>query len=157
MTIYTVTLGKKSEGEKKILQVDWERLPAIAKEKIIAYGVQRTFNDACGGAEHTIEDKVSIVEEMIADYYAGEIGRKRAEAVPTELAVQRQLVRAAVKVRLGGKHPTWKDFLGLSDADQVAKLDAWAAKFPAEELAKEVAAEIARRAAKPKLKMTGDF
>ena len=153
--IYSVTLGKRA-GETKVLPVDWERLPAEAQAKIIAYGVQRTFNDAVGGGDLSIDDKVKIASGMIADYYQGKIGRKRAEGVSDEVAIGRQLVRAALKDKLGGKSPEWKAFIGLSEDAQNAKLDALAAKH-GEKLAAQVAKEIARRAAKPKLDLDMDF
>lgn len=153
--IYTVTLGKRA-GETKVLPVDWDRLPTEAQAKIIAYGVQRTFNDAVGGGDLALVDKVKIATGMIEEYYQGKIGRKRAEGVSDEVAIGRQLVRAALKDKLGGKSAGWKAFIGLSDAEQNTQLDALAAKY-GEKLAKEIAKEIARRAQKPKLELDMDF
>lgn len=148
---YTITIGKR-EGEKRSFVLNWDKLPQVAQEKIIAYGVQRTFNDAAGGSDNTLADKVAIVEALMERFYAGDIGRARAAGVSEEVAIARQLIRAALKQAWGGKSPEWKAFTGLSDAEQEAKLDAQAEKNRAK-LAPLVAAEIKRRAAKPKLEL----
>ncbi len=46
MTIYTTTIAKE-----RSFDIDFSALPKNAQEKIIAYGVQRIFNDMVGGAE----------------------------------------------------------------------------------------------------------
>lgn len=121
--MYNVTLGKR-DGDTRVIAVDWSKLPEAAREKIIAYGVQRTFNDAVGGSDLTIDDKVKAVEKMLEAYYAGDIGRKRAEGVSAETAIARSLIRAAIKAKYGAKSPQWAAFTGLSDDAQAAKLDA---------------------------------
>lgn len=121
MTTYTTTIAKQVSRE-----IDWTKLPANAQDKIIAYGVQRIFNDMIGGNERfpTLKDKVAHVDAQIARFMAGDIGRMRTESVPTETAIARQLVRKALKDQLGAKSEKWSTFTGLSDDDQVAKLDA---------------------------------
>lgn len=162
MTIYTVTLGRRA-GEPVTTPVDWARLPDAAKEKIIAYGVQRTFNDMVGGKKFpTIESKSAHVTEAIARYYAGDIGRAAVAGVSIEQAIGRQLVRAALKAKHGAKSPAWAKFTGLSDAEQEAKLDELLEKNR-EAFADDIATEMKRRAelaakrAKQAAKMDLDF
>ena len=146
MTVYTVTLGRRA-GEPVTMPVDWEKLGDAAKEKIIAYGVQRTFNDMVGGEKFpTIEAKTAHVTEAIARYYAGEIGRVASAGVSTEQAIGRKLVRQAIKAKYGATSPAWKAFTGLTDDDQVAKLDAMLEKNRAA-FEPEIKEEMARMAA----------
>lgn len=142
MTIYTTTIAKT-----ETLPVDWNKLPEAAKEKIIAYGVQRIFNDMVGGAERfpTVEKKVAHVKEQIERFYAGDIGRKAASGVSTETAIARAEARRLVKAKLGAKSPEWAAFTGLEDEEQNAKLDAVVAKNEAH-FAAFVKAEMKARA-----------
>jgi hypothetical protein len=155
MTIYTTTIAKT-----ETLPVDWEKLPEAAREKIIAYGVQRIFNDMVGGAERfpTVEKKVAHVKEQIERFYAGDIGRKASAGVSTETAIARQEARRLVKAKLGAKSPEWAAFTGLEDDEQNAKLDAVVAKNQAH-FDKFVAAEIAARkkAAEMRAKAGGEL
>jgi hypothetical protein len=142
MTVYTTTIAKT-----ETLPVDWAKLPEAAREKVIAYGVQRIFNDMVGGAERfpTVEKKVAHVREQIERFYAGDIGRKAASGVSTETAIARQEARRLVKAKLGAKSPEWAAFTGLGDEEQNAKLDAVVAKNE-EHFKKFVAAEMKARA-----------
>lgn len=151
MTIYTTTIAKTETRS-----IDWEKLPMNAKEKIIAYGVQRIFNDMVGGSERfpTIEDKMAHVDAQIARFMAGDIGRAQSASVPTATVIARQLVRAALKAQLGAKSPQWAKFTGLDDDAQAAKLDEVFEKNKAK-FQPEVDAELKRReaAAKSKAKL----
>lgn len=142
MAIYTTTIAKT-----ETLPVDWEKLPMQAKEKIIAYGVQRIFNDMVGGAERfpTVEKKVAHVKEQIERFYKGEIGRASGGGVSTEVSIGRSLVRAALKLKYGAKSETWAKFTGLGDEEQNAKLDEVFEKNR-EAFAEEVKKEMKRRA-----------
>ena len=146
MTIYTVTIGRRS-GETKTFPVDWTKLPEAAKEKIIAYGVQRTFNDMVGGSDSTVEEKGKEIVEAIERYYAGDIGRKAAEGVAPEVAIARSLVKAALKAHWGAKSKEWAEFTGLDDDAQAAKLDTVYAKNE-EKFKPDVEAELERRRAR---------
>lgn len=143
MTIYTTTIAKT-----KTLPVDWEKLPQAAREKIIAYGVQRIFNDMVGGSERfpTVEDKVAHVTDAIERFYKGEIGRGGGVGVSPEVAIARQLLRAALKESLGAKSEKWAKFTGLEDAAQAAKLDELYERNKAK-FAPEVEKELKRREA----------
>lgn len=145
---YVTTIAKSHS-----IEVDWAKLPEAAQQKIIAYGVQRIFNDMVGGSERfpTIEDKVKHVEAQIARFYAGDISRAHSAAVPTETAIARQLVRAALKAQLGAKSPQWAKFTGLDDDAQAAKLDEVFEKNKAK-FEPEVQAELKRREAAAKAK-----
>lgn len=151
MTKYSTTIAKTHTVE-----VDWNKLPANAQEKIIAYGVQRIFNDMVGGSERfpTVDDKLAHVKTQLERFYAGDIGRAQSAGVPTETVIARQLVRAALKAQLGAKSEKWAAFTGLSDDAQAEKLDAVFEKNR-ERFEPEVKAELKRRAeaAKSKAKL----
>lgn len=142
MTIYNTTIAKTHT-----LAVDWAKLPANAQEKIIAYGVQRIFNDMVGGSERfpTVEDKVKHVEAQIARFMAGDIGRAASASVSNETAIGRSLIKAGLKAKYGAKSPEWAAFTGLSDVEQEAKLDALLEKNKAK-LQPQIDAEVKRRA-----------
>jgi hypothetical protein len=150
---YSTTIAKTIS-----IEVPFEAMPKAVQEKIIAYGCQRIFNDMVGGSERfpTTEDKVAHVKAQIARFLAGDIGRQASAGVPTETAIARQLVRAALKAQLGGKSEKWAIFTGLDDAKQAEKLDAL---FEAnkELFAPQVEAEIEarRKAAAAKSKLAG--
>lgn len=142
MTVYNTTIAKT-----RTLAVDWAKLPANAQDKIIAYGVQRIFNDMVGGSERfpTIEDKVKHVEAQIARFMAGDIGRAASASVSNETAIGRSLIKAGLKAKYGAKSPEWAAFTGLSDDEQDAKLDALLEKNRAK-LQPQIDAEVKRRA-----------
>lgn len=142
MTIYTTTIAKEA-----VINVDWAKLPANAQEKIIAYGVQRVFNDMVGGKERfpTVKEKVAHVEHMLARFYAGDIGRAASAGVSNETAIGRAIVRQSLKAKYGAKSPEWAKFTGLSDDDQNAKLDTLLEKNRAK-LQPAIDAEVKRRA-----------
>lgn len=142
MTVYHTTIAKTHT-----LAVDFEKLPANAQDKIIAYGVQRIFNDMVGGSERfpTVEDKVKHVEAQIARFMAGDIGRAAASGVPQDVAIGRSLIKAGLKAKYGAKSPEWAAFTGLSDEEQEAKLDVLLEKNRAK-LQPQIDAEVKRRA-----------
>jgi len=142
MTVYHTTIAKVAT-----LPVDWEKLPMNAKEKIIAYGVQRIFNDMIGGSERfpTVEDKVKHVKAQIKRFMEGDIGRAASASVPQDVAIGRSLIKAGLKAKYGAKSPEWAAFTGLSDDEQEAKLDALLEKNRAK-LQSQIDAEVKRRA-----------
>lgn len=142
MAVYNTTIAKTHT-----LAVDWAKLPANAQEKIIAYGVQRIFNDMVGGSERfpTIEDKVAHVTAQIARFMAGDIGRQAGVGVSNETAIGRSLIKAGLKAKYGAKSPEWATFTGLEDSEQDAKLDALLDKNRAK-LQPQIDAEVKRRA-----------
>lgn len=95
---YAVTLGKKA-GTPTSVPVPVAGMPEAAIVKMFAYGVQRTFNDANGGSDTSLDEKVAGVKEMIADFLEGKVARSRAsgEAVDPLVAEIRVLLRSDYK------------------------------------------------------------
>ena len=93
---YEVTIGKRS-GETRTFRVNLADFPANAIEKIIAYGVQRTFNDKVGGSDSTLEEKAKAVQLLIARWKRGDIGRAPAQAVDPVTAEARKLIAARLR------------------------------------------------------------
>ena len=144
MAIYQTTIGKT-----RSFDVDFAALPAVSQEKIIAYGVQRIFNDMVGGSERfpTLDDKCAHVEATIARFMAGDVGRAAKEGVSVETGIARAEARRLLKLKMGAKSAEWATFTGLPDDEQVAHLDTVVEKNKAH-FDKFVAAEMkARKAA----------
>src|SRR5690554_2224127 len=93
---YEVTIGKRS-GETRTFRVNLSEFPAHAIEKIVAYGVQRTFNDKVGGSDTTLEEKAKAVQLLIARWKRGDIGRAPAESADPITAEARKLVGARLR------------------------------------------------------------
>lgn len=66
---------KVRDPNGKTFNVRLGDFPANAIEKMLRYGVQRTFNDKIGGEDTTTEDKVANAEALIEKFKKGEIGR----------------------------------------------------------------------------------
>lgn len=118
--VYTTTIAKT-----KTFEIDITKMPVEAVEKFIAYGVQRVFNDAVGGADKDAKTKVELAEKMIADYAKGEIGRQSTGGVDPLVkmcrTIAREQLRAAYAKRADLKY---SDFTALTADEQNAKLDA---------------------------------
>lgn len=130
---FSVTLGKR-DGNPTTVAIPVGEFPANALMAMFAYGVQRKFNDAVGGSDKTVDDKVNAVNAMIADYREGKVARARAtgESVDPILAEVRMLLRPDVKAAYVATHDTgaWKalseeeinKMLDLAYADQSAEV-----------------------------------
>lgn len=117
-TVFTTTIAKQ-----KTFEVDVTKLPANALEKIIAYGVQRTFNDAVGGSDKTPETKIEMVEKLIADYMKGEIGRQPGQSVDPLTKEMRSIARAEYRKALTNAGKKYSEFTSKPADEQNAKLD----------------------------------
>lgn len=150
---YAVTLGKR-EGNPTVIDLPLADMPVNAWLKIVRYGAQRTFNDAVGGADTVLADKVAAVNAMVADYVKGDVGRKVAAGVDAVTAEIRTILRGMVKAQVGAEK--WKS--DWADADDLGeRLDAVFAKQPeaAQATLRETAeTNIAERAAR-KAKLAG--
>lgn len=95
---YGVTLGKR-EGSPTFVPVPVADMPEAAILAMFAYGVQRKFNDAVGGADTKLEDKVAAARAMVADYLEGKVTKPRgsSEAVDPMTAEIRLILRPDVK------------------------------------------------------------
>lgn len=115
---FEITIGKKATGGAgtRTFQVKLHEFPANAVEKIIAYGVQRIFNDKVGGSDTTLEDKAKTIEELIAKWKRGDIGRAPAQGVDAVTAEARKLVGALLRK---SKPDVWKK---IKDRDDKGEL-----------------------------------
>lgn len=112
---YEVTIGKRA-GETRTFQVNLADFPANAIEKIIAYGVQRTFNDKVGGSDTTLEEKAETVRQLIERWKRGDIGRAPAQGVDAVTAEARKLVGAMLRK---SKPDVWKKIKDRDDKAEV--------------------------------------
>lgn len=119
-------------------------LPESSVEHLLTFALQ-TFQDAYAGAKDATE-AVANFEKKVGRVIDGSLGTRGGGGVDEFTSVARQIVRSAIKAKLGGKSEAWANFTGLSDDEQNAKLDAnFAAN--AEALTPAVNAEIERKKA----------
>lgn len=92
---FAIALGKRGDGPTKHVEVELAKLAPAALEAIFLYGMQRRFNDAAGGSDKTVDDKVKIVTELRDNFYAGIVRKPRATGSAEEpwRTILRQLVR----------------------------------------------------------------
>lgn len=131
---------------------------------LFAYGVKQKLADAASGAAKLLQDEglakddpgydakveaqtLVMMEKALDALLAGEWStRQAAEGISEYQREARIIMRRIVKEKYGAKSAKWKDFIGLSDADQNAKLDELFAANEAK-LASAVNDEIARKRA----------
>lgn len=126
--------------------------PLNAILAMLSHGAQRKFNDACGGADKSADEKVSIAEAMIADFKAGNVTKRRAASgADAETLAYRRIMKAILKAEIS--KDDWKRFVEMEPVAQSAKLDELI-EVHADRVIAEHAAEIefealkAQRAAK---------
>lgn len=149
--------------------VETAKLSGVASE-LFAYGVGQKIRDAASTASKAAEAEGSkgvqaeaqaMMETAVAALIAGEWSQRgEGGGVDPRTAIARSIVRKAMKEKLGKNSPEWAKFTGLSDADQLAKLDEnYAAN--ADVFDPAIDAEIKRRAdankAKQKLASAASF
>jgi len=97
------------------------------------YGIGQKLRDAASAAsiiaKDTGEELITVAQGMLNKALASlEIGewshRGTGGGVDPRTAVARSIVRKAIKEKLGSKSSDWAKFTGLSDAEQLDKLDA---------------------------------
>lgn len=118
---YHVTLGRRA-GTPTTRAVPIADMPENAILKMFVYGVQRTFNDAVGGKDTMLDDKVKAVEDMIANFLKGQVGR-----VPTDGGDPFEnecLAVARAYAKKGTAKEAWVEFEKKSDDDQEAAIRA---------------------------------
>jgi hypothetical protein len=100
--------------------------------ELFAYGVGQKLRDAASAASKVAEDtktELSVVAQGMLDsaltaLKSGEWShRGEGSGADPRTLVARSIVRKAIKEKVGGKSPEWAKFTGLSDKDQLAKLD----------------------------------
>lgn len=122
--------------------------------ELLAYGIGQKLRDAASAASTVAKETNAEVQTVaqgmldsaLASLRAGEWShRGDGTGADPRTLIARSIVRRAIKEKVGSKSPEWAKFTGLSDADQIAKLDETFAAN-AELFNPLVDAEIKRRA-----------
>lgn len=153
----SLTVAMRNGASVAIATADLANLGA----ELFIYGVGQKVRDAASGAAKAAEAEGSqgvqaeaqaMMESAVAALVAGEWShRGEGSGVDPRTAVARSIVRKAIKEKFGSKSPEWAKFTGLSDKDQLSKLDeTYAAN--AEMFDPAIDAEIKRRADAAKAK-----
>jgi hypothetical protein len=124
--------------------LDGKELPEQSVNHLLTFALQ-TLQDAYAGADDAAE-AIGTFGKKLNKLIAGTLGTRSSDGVDEFTTVARQMVRAAMKSKLGAKSRDWAAFTGLADADQNAKLDANYAKNEAH-FKPFVEAKVAERAA----------
>lgn len=124
----TLTVAMRNGASVTINAADMAGLGA----ELFVYGVGQKVRDSASAAstqaKETNEEVQSIAQAMmdaaVASLVAGEWSH-RGDGAGTDprVLIARSIVRRAIKEKFGSKSPDWAKFTGLSDADQLAKLD----------------------------------
>jgi hypothetical protein len=133
--------------------IDTTKLADLGAE-LFTYGVGQKVRDSASAAStraketgaDVMAEAQAMMDAAVTALLAGEWShRGEGAGVDPRVAIARSIVRKAIKEKFGSKSPEWAKFTGLSDADQVAKLDeVYAAN--AEMFDPAIEAEIKRRA-----------
>lgn len=123
------------------MQIDGKDLPVGSVEYLLNFALQ-SLQDAYAGAK-TQQEAVAMFAKKRDALIAGTIGvRVGGGSVDDETRIARNIVKGALKTKMGKDSADWKAFTGLSDADMNAKLDAVFAKNK-DKLQPKVDAEVA--------------
>ena len=113
------------------VEIETAKLAGLGAE-IFGYGLGQKVRDAASGAakvaEETKEELAKVAQGMmnsaVTALLAGEWShRGEGSGTDPRTLVARSIVRKAIKEKVGGKSAEWAKFTGLSDKDQLAKLD----------------------------------
>ena len=149
---------KASEGTT--LSLNGKELPPSSVEYLLTFALQ-SLQDAYAGAK-TPDEAVASWTKKRDSLIAGTIGTRTGTgtSVSDETRIGRNLIKGALKAKWGKDSPEWKEFTGLSDADQAAKLDELLGKNR-EKLQPRIDAEVqalrAERERKAKLAKASDL
>lgn len=125
--------------------LDGKTLPDASVEHLLRFALQ-TLQDAYAGAK-TADEATAAFEKKRDAIIAGTIGtRGDGTGADMRTIVARSVMRNAAKVKFGKDSPNWATFTGLSDADQIEKLDVWLAGPAGTQLAGAIDKEVALRA-----------
>jgi hypothetical protein len=125
--------------------LDGKELPEQSVNHLLTFALQ-TLQDAYAGADDAAE-AIGAFGKKLDKLIAGTLGtRSGGDGVDEFTTVARQMIRTAMKSKLGAKSPEWAAFTGLADADQNVKLDANYAKNEAH-FKPFVEAKVAERSA----------
>jgi hypothetical protein len=155
------TRGTKDKAWEATATIDRAKLPTEIVAELAEHGLRQKIADAASQAKNA-DEASAMMQKCIDALLAGEWAvRGTSDGASFETIVGRSVMRNAFKEKVGAKSAAWAEFTGLSDADQVAKLDAWLAGPNGEALADAIAAEIeirkARAANKAKAAKAVDF
>lgn len=147
-----------------------DKLTTEMVSNLLAYGIGQKVRDSASqastDAKATNGDVKLIAQDMmdkaVAAIYEGKWSvRGEGSGADTRTLVARSQMRKAMKEKFGSKSPEWAKFTGLSDADQIDKLDENIAanaeyinELVDEELARREAAEKSKKAAAKKVTFT---
>ncbi len=142
------------------VSVDVASISALGAE-LLAYGIGQKLRDAASAASKVATDTgeelqavaQGMLDSALASLVAGEWSHRGEGSGGTDprTLVARSIVRQAIKAKYGSKSPEWAKFTGLSDADQLAKLDESYTAQPAV-FDEAIDMELARRAKAAKAK-----
>jgi hypothetical protein len=113
------------------VEIETAKIAGLGAE-LLAYGIGQKVRDSASAAStvanETKEELVTVAQGMmdkaVASLYAGEWShRGEGTGADPRTLVARSIVRKAIKENVGSKSPEWAKFTGLSDKDQLAKLD----------------------------------
>ena len=125
---FTVSKGPRNGDWRAEASIDLAAIPAGLVRELLLHGLKQKVADAASGAT-TEAEALGAMGKAIDAILAGDwSSRAVGGGVDERKRVERQIARAALKAKLGGTSAGWKEFTGLSDADQAAKLDAIYAK-----------------------------
>lgn len=111
--------------------VETAKLADLGTE-LFLYGVGQKLRDSASAASkvatETGEDVAKVAQGMmetaLAAIIAGEWShRGDGTGADPRTLIARSIVRKAIKEKVGSKSPEWAKFTGLSDKEQLAKLD----------------------------------
>ena len=113
------------------VDVETSKLVGLGAE-LLGYGIGQKVRDSASaastraaenGTEVSVE-ALAMMNNALAALYEGQWShRGDGTGVDPRTSVARSIVRKAIKERVGSKSPDWAKFTGLSDKDQLAKLD----------------------------------
>lgn len=144
--------------------INTDALAGLGAE-LFTYGVGQKVRDSASAASTQAKEtntEVTVVAQgmmdaAVAALIAGEWShRGDGTGADPRTLIARSIVRRAIKEKVGSKSPDWAKFTGMSDADQLAKLDeTYAAN--ADVFDPAIEAEVKRRADanKAKAKLAG--
>jgi hypothetical protein len=125
---FTVSKGPRDKTWLAKVERDLSTFPAGLVLDVFLHGLKQLGADSASGATSEAE-ALGAMEKKLDALWAGEwSSRGEGSGVDERKRIERQIARTALKAKLGGTSVGWKEFTGLADADQAAKLDAIYAK-----------------------------
>lgn len=152
----TITVAMRNGAS---VEIETKAIATLGAE-LFLYGVGQKVRDAASAAstvaKETNGDVQVIAQGMMDTAVAALVAgtwshRGDGTGVDERTRVARSVVRSAIKAKVGSKSEAWAKFTGLSDADQLAKLDETYAAQP-DVFDEAIEAEMAERARKAKAK-----